>query len=717
MRGHPVRRTVGVILGVSVLVLLLAGAGAAAWVISVADSAPNIGDLRPKTEGATSTVYAADGSRLGFISSVVLRRPVTARDVPRVMGRATVAIEDRRFYQHQGVDYLGIVRAAVRNITSGKSLQGGSTLTMQLVRNLYLYDERSKKSLTRKIKEAKLAQELEKVHSKRWILQEYMNDVAYGTVGGQTAIGVQAAARMFFDKPARDLTLSEAALLAGLPQAPSEYNPFFSPSSAVKRRNEVLDSMAKSGAITPAQAVAGKRAPLGVKRNSYFQVRREGFFFDYVQQSLYRRYGAAAVRQGGLRIYTTIEPRLQDLARQSIAGQLNQPGDPASALVAIDPRNGYIRAMASSANYGTTKYNYAAQGQRQPGSTFKVMVLMAALRKGIDPTSTYYTSKELSPGWLQGYPSYGVSTYAHTYGGSMNLVTATLKSDNTVYAQLDADVGPEAVRQAAYDLGITAKLDAYPAEGLGGLTNGVSPLEMSNALATVSSGGIRNKPIAIRRVVFPSGRADDVGRPKRVRAFPDGVAAEARKILEQNVQAGTGTAANYGCPAGGKTGTTSDYKDAWFVGFTPEMSTAVWVGYPNPPIPMRSVHGITVAGGTFPAQIWHDFMSVAHGSYCGDFTPPTTPFQGSQFFGKYASTGGGNYSGGGGSNGGGGGTGGGTGGGGNGGGSRPNGAPAPQTGGGGGGGGNPNYNNPNLYATPPQGPPPTGGGGGAGTGH
>lgn len=708
------RRTVGVIIAVLATVLLLASVGAAAWVASVVDSTPDIGELKPRTEGATSTVYAADGSRLGFISSVVLRRPVTSRDIPRVMGQATVAIEDRRFYEHHGVDYLGIVRAAVRNLASGESLQGGSTLTMQLVRNLYLFDQRSKKSLTRKIKEAKLAQELERRHSKRWILAQYMNDVAYGTVGGQTAIGVQAAARMFFDKPARDLSLPEAALLAGLPQAPSEYNPFFSPSSALKRRNEVLGSMVKTGAITRAQAMAAKRAPLGTRRNSYFQERREGFFFDYVQQALYRRYGAATVRQGGLRIYTTIEPRLQELARQSIAGQLSDPGDPASALVAIDPRNGYIRAMASSASYGTTQYNYAAQGQRQPGSTFKVMVLMAALRKGIDPESTYYTSKPLEPGWLKGYPTYGVSTYSHDYGGSMNLVTATLKSDNTVYAQLDADVGPEAVRQAAYDLGITAKLDAYPAEGLGGLTNGVSPLEMANAFATIASAGIRNKPIAIQRVVFPGGRAEDLGKPRRVRAFPDGMAAEAQKILEENVQSGTGTAAGFGCPAAGKTGTTSDYKDAWFVGFTPEMATSVWVGYPNPPTPMTSVHGITVAGGTFPAQIWHDFMSVAHGSFCGSFPAPSQPFQGTPFFGRYASTGGGDYRSGGGYGGNGGANGGG-------GGTSPGSQPGNGGGGGGGagggaGGGNPNYRNPNLYETPPQGPPPTGGGGGGGGG-
>jgi penicillin-binding protein 1A len=448
--------------------------------------------------------------------------------------------------------------------------------------------------------------------------------------------------------------------------------------------------MAKAGMISPDRAQSAANEPLGVRLNRYFTARREQFFFDYVKDELGRRYGVNTVRQGGFKIYTTIDLKLQREARQAIAGQLNQPGDPSSAIVSIDPRNGYIRAMASSATYGKTRFNYATQAHRQPGSTFKVMVLMAALRRGVDPQSTNYTSHPLDPGWLKGYPGYRVETYSHSYGGSMNIVQATLKSDNTVYAQLDADMGPEAVRQTAYDMGITSKLDAYPAEGLGGLTHGVSPLEMADAFATIASGGFRNKPIAITRVVHPSGETDDLGKPKRVRAFDSSVTAEATKILHQNVQSGTGTAAEYGCPAAGKTGTTSDFKDAWFVGFEPHLSTAVWVGYPNPPIPMTSVHGISVAGGTFPAQIWHDYMNLAHGTFCQDFPPSSSPFQSNPFFGRYASTGGSRH--GGSSNGG----------------AYPSQryhAPSPGQ-----------YNNPNLYAAPPQprstAPPGTGNGGG-----
>ena len=620
---------VGILVGVGAL-------GVFGWVFSVAASSPDIGQLKAAEQGATSSVYAADGSRLGFISSVVLRSPVEGSKIPKQMGQATVAIEDRRFYDHAGIDYEGVVRAAMRNVSSGKTLQGGSTLTMQLARNLYIPGERSTKSLDRKIKESKWALELEQKHSKSWILDSYLNDVAYGTVGGQTAVGVQAAARMFFDKPVEDLTLAECALLAGLPQAPSQYNPFLNPEGAKARRAEVLDAMARSHYITQAQADSAKNDPLDTRRNTYFTTRREGFFFDYVTQELYRKYGVATVRQGGMRIDTTIEPKLQEAGRNAIVNELAGWGSdpPASALVSMDPHTGAIRAMVSSADYGQTKFNYAAQGHRQPGSTFKVMVLVAALRKGIDPYSTTYESKELSPGWLDGYPSYGVSTYSHSYGGSMSLVEGTLKSDNTVYAQLDADVGPEAVRQTAYDMGVTTKLDAFPAEGLGGLTIGVSPLEMANAYSTLAAGGVHVKPTAIRKVTFPDGRVEDLGKPQRNRVFSDGIAYTASDILQQNIQSGTGTAAGFGCPAGGKTGTTSDYKDAWFVGYTPNIATAVWVGYANPP---RSMYGVT--GGSYPAQIWHDFMSVAHGSSCDSFPQPTEPFSGQTFFGDHASSG------------------------------------------------------------------------------
>ena len=358
-----------------------------------------------------------------------------------------------------------------------------------------------------------------------------------------------------------------------------------------------------------------------------------------MQEQLIEQYGVGVFRRGGLKIHTTIDPTLQDAARQAITGQLPYPDDPSSAIVSIDPSNGYIRAMASSGTYKDRTFNLAAQGHRQPGSAFKTMVLTTAIRKGVDPNRTTYASKPLQPRPGRRSPPWEVKTYDGSYGGTMTLTQATLASDNTVYAQLILDLGPKAVRETAKLMGITTKLDAYPAEGLGGLRLGVSPLEMANAYATLASGGMRNKPKAITKVEFPDGKSDDLGKPERERAFSDGVAYEVTKILEQNVQAGTGTAARLGCPAAGKTGTTDNFNDAWFVGYTPQLASSVWVGYPNALVEMSSVHGIGVAGGTFPAAIWHDYMMVAHGDDCESFPEPTEPAQFSPFFGKYATTG------------------------------------------------------------------------------
>ncbi|MEA2278301.1 MAG: penicillin-binding protein [Solirubrobacteraceae bacterium] len=631
-------RALFLILGLGVTAVAIAGIVAVGWVISVANGAPSLDTRKPIELGATSRVYAADGTRLGFIQADVLRTPILESEIPDVLRQATVAVEDRRFYQHTGVDFEGIVRAALKNVESKKDIQGGSTLTMQLVRNLYT-GERARTGIAgykRKIREAKLAQELEDRHpghqGKLWILDKYVNSVPYGTVGGQTAVGVQAAARVFFNKPASALTLPEAALLAGLPQAPSDYNPFLDRGAALTRRNDVLQRMADQHYISQNTADTTMAMPLGVHHSSFYTQRREGYFFDYVKQTLIDKYGLDTVRRGGLRIDTTIDLRMQELARKSMKGQLGAP-DRSGAIVTIDPRNGYIRAMASSSNYGDSKFNLAAQGHRQAGSTFKVIVLMDALRRGVDPNSTTYVSRRLSPGWLPTAPSYEVQTYSHTYGGSMNLVRATLKSDNSVYAQLDADLGPQSVAQTARDMGITSPLHGYPAEGLGGLTDGVSPLEMARAYATIANGGWRMKPIAITKVTFPDHHVDDLGKPRRFKVFTDGVAYEAIKILKQNITGGTGfpNATVIGCPAGGKTGTVDNFSDAWFVGFTPHLSTAMWVGHATSRVPMPGV-----AGGTIPATIWGHYMKSARGSYCGDFPQPTVPFQPQPFFGKFA---------------------------------------------------------------------------------
>jgi penicillin-binding protein 1A len=625
--------------GLVVTGVAIAGAVAVAWVINVANGAPSLDTKKPIELGATSRIYASDGkTRLGFINANILRTPVTSAEIPDVAREATVAIEDRRFYEHKGVDYEGIIRAGVKNLESKKDIQGGSTLTMQLVRNLYT-GERTRSGVAgykRKIREAKLAQELEDRHpgrpGKQWILNKYVNSVPYGTVGGQTAVGIQAASRVFFDKPAARLTLRESALLAGLPQAPSDYNPFLDRAAALARRNEVLQRMADQGYITQAVADQTKQMGLGVKHNRYYTAKREGYVFDYVKQYLIDRYGLDTVRRGGLRVDTTIDLHLQKLARKAMDGNLGAP-DRVGAIVTVDPKTGYVKAMASSTSYGDSKWNLAAQGKRQAGSTFKVMVLMDALRRGVNPNSTSYTSRPLAPGWLPSNPSYEVHTFGRTYGGSMNLVTATLKSDNTVYAQLDADLGPETVAQTARDMGITSPLHGYPAEGLGGLSEGVSPLEMARAYATIANGGYRMKPIVVRKVTFPNGHVDDLGKPVRHKVFDDGVTYEATQILEKNVQGGTGTKAQIGCPAGGKTGTVDNFTDAWFVGFTPKLVTAVWVGHPHDPYPL----GPNAQGGAIAAPVWGAYMKQAKGKFCGDFPKPKVPFTPQPFSGHYAS--------------------------------------------------------------------------------
>jgi penicillin-binding protein 1A len=506
------------------------------------------------------------------------------------------------------------------------------------VRALYIKDP--KRDFARKIREAKLASELEDKHSKTWILHNYLNTVPYGTVGGRTAIGIEAAAVTFFNKHAQNLTLDEAALLAGLPQAPSQYNPFRNQEAAVARRNEVLRAMADNGYITRAEAVEAAAEPLKLKHGTRYITRREPYFFDFVQEQLIERYGFGVVRRGGLRIHTTINPAVQDLARQAITGQLYDPADPSGALVSIDPSNGYIRAMASSGTYQDRTFNLAAQGHRQPGSSFKTMVLTAAIRAGVDPNRTTYVSKPLKINDPDaGVLDWEVQTYSHSYSGTMTIKSATLASDNTVYAQLILDIGPKKVCQTAKDLGIKTKLDCYPAEGLGGLRLGVTPLEMANAYATLAAGGVRSEPKAIKRVVFPDGKSEDLGKPERKRVLTDGQADAVTQILEANVLGGTGTAAQIGCPAAGKTGTTDNFNDAWFVGYTPHLSTAVWVGFPDAQVSMEATRIGSVAGGTWPAMIWHDFMTTAHGDNCDDFPAPTEPAEFSPFFGKYATTG------------------------------------------------------------------------------
>jgi len=592
-----------VVLGAAVSVALGVGAGAALTAGCSLDS------LRPVEIGQNSFVYARDGSLLGSIPADRNREPVTLGHMSKWLPVATVSIEDKRFWHHGGVDFVGIARAAWTDVTAGKALQGGSTITQQLVRNLYTGQQ---KTFNRKLREACLSIKLADRWPRTKILDEYLNTVYYGN----HAYGVEAAAQTYFSRRASRLNLLQAALLAGLPQAPSIYDPLHNPRAALQRRSEVLQAMLDTGAITPAQyAAAARSRSLGLEPGRIYTHIKEPYFFTYVRDELEREYGANTVREGGLRVYTTIDPRLQRLAQKAILGILPYRTDPAAAIVSIVPGTGAIRAMTAVVRTKGNQFNLAAQSGRQAGSTFKTFVLASAIEKGVDPDSTYYTSApftcSIGP-WCQ--PPWTVHTYDNTYSGSESLTRATLQSDNTVYAQLTLDVGPQYVWQMAHRLGVHMAPDKPVASiGLGSLA--VSPLDMAAAYATFPAMGIYAKPMAITKVILPGGKVDTAsgwGKPQTKRALSQGVAWKVNDVLRQNAEYGTGAGSGDGIhPNAGKTGTTENHADAWFDGYTRQLSTVVWMGYPKGEIPMLDVHGVAVAGATYPVPIWHDYMAAA----------------------------------------------------------------------------------------------------------
>jgi penicillin-binding protein 1A len=591
-----------------------AGVGGTAAVLAYGSSC-SLSSLTRTEIGANSFVYAADGSLLGSIPAERNREPVGAGDMSLWIRKATIAIEDRRFFDHGGVDLEGIARAAVADVKAGAIVEGGSTITQQLVRNLYISREQT---LQRKVKEACLAAKLDGEWTKQRILTEYLNQVYYGN----HAYGIEAAAQTYFSKPAGELDLSESALLAGLTQAPSVYDPFTVPARALARRREVLGAMLDTGVVTPRIYSKALKTRVKLTPGRLYERIREPYFFGYVRDKLIDVYGAESVRSGGLKVYTTIVPRYQRLAEQAIRDTLTQSTDPAAALISISPRTGAIRAMAAVVpNRPKNQFNLLSQARRQPGSTFKTFVLTAAVEQGINPDSTYYVS---APFTYKVHPAgncddgtwWCVHTYANDYYGWSSIRSATIRSDNSVYAQLTLDVGPQRVAEVARRMGVRSQLDvngAYvPSIGLGSIA--VSPLDLASSYATLAAGGVHAEPMAIRRVVLPDGRADSEagwGVPIRRRAVSEGTAAIVTRILEQNVQSGTGTRAAFGRPAAGKTGTNEEFADAWFAGYTPELATTVWMGFTSGEIPMLNVHGIAVSGGSFPAEIWRLFMQPA----------------------------------------------------------------------------------------------------------
>jgi penicillin-binding protein 1A len=631
-----------------VCVLSMGGLAVAGWVIKVAHSAPNLSQVRAEKHGAPSKIYAAGGTLMGAIYSPEVH--YNSKGFPRRLKQATIATEDRRFYQHGALDYEGIVRAAIKDVVHGSTaLQGASTLTMQLVDNEYLprkyRNARAAHDLKYKIVQAKLAEQLEAKHSKNWILDGYLNNVPYGTVGNQTAYGAGAASWMFFDRPVSKLNLVQAALLAGLPQAPSEYNPFLFPQAARTRRAHVLGSMVRAGYITQAEANRADGARLEVKHDAPDNSHLDPYVFNYIeQQAAYdlcpkHPGNCPTLTNGGLKIKTTIDMHQQAVATESLrdhASLFAEEGGPGvgGGLASVNASNGHIEAIATSGDYAETKVNYATSAMRQTGSAFKVFALMELIHdyEG-SPDLTYYDSKPLNAGWLPDDPTWSVHTDDYAYSGSINITTATYLSDNTVFAQLAADLGWAKLDKMAHAMGITSTLTGNPSEVLGGLTYGTTPLQMADAYATIADGGVHHAPTIINEIVFPDGSVRKFGNSPGHRVFSYAESYAADQVLKEVLihPGATGTAAYYGCPAAGKTGTAENLANAWFVGYTPKVSTAVWVGNPKGNVAM-----IDGFGGILAAPVWKQYMESTDGGYCGDWTAPTEPFTGTEFTGPHS---------------------------------------------------------------------------------
>ena len=521
-------------------------------------------------------------------------------------------MEDVRFYDHSGIDLRGIARAFISNIF-GADLQGGSSITQQLAKNAFLTQDRT---IIRKVKEAFIAIQLEQKYTKQEILEMYLNEIYFG----QGAYGVESAALTYFGKHAEDLSLAECAMLAGLPKSPNYYSPLSNPKAGVERQHVVLDQMLKYGYISEAQAKEAKTQKL-VYATSVNKKNSLKYFIDYCTQQVVEKYGYDAVYKQGLKIYTTIDTKMQKAANDSLDNLPNYYTDenkrvqPQVAIVAVDPQTGYIKAMVGGR--GTDQFNRAVLAERQPGSAFKPFVYLAAVDNGISP-ATVIDDKELDFA-----KDWNPQNYDRAWHGKMSMRTALINSYNIPAILIAQKVGPSTVIDYAKKMGITSLVTSGSANdnnlaiALGGLTRGVTPLEMSSAFAVLANNGSYNKPIAITKIVDRTGKVlyeskvspEQVVNPKSVYLLVD--------MMREVMTRGTGTGAAIGRPAAGKTGTTSDYKDAWFVGFTPDLSTCVWIGDDNGE-PLNRM-----TGGNEPAYIWRDFMAAALANVpASDFVKP-----------------------------------------------------------------------------------------------
>ncbi len=555
-------------------------------------------DIRPP---ATSTIYDINGNELANVHATENRMPVKIAQVPKNLQNAFVAVEDNRFYDHMGIDFRGILRAVWSNISGRTIAEGGSTITQQLAKNAYLTQERT---LKRKVQEVFLALQLERQYTKQEILELYLNQIYFG----EGAYGVQAASKTYFNKNVEDLTLNECAMLAGIPKSPNYYSPLTNLQAAQDRKATVLEQMVKYGYIDSQNASQAKKETLNLVSPTQKETNEASYFIDYVTQILIDKYGADAVYKEGLKIYTTLDIDMQRAAEEAMQHlptymtDENGVKQPQGALVCIDPHTGHIKAMVGGR--GTDQFNRATMAERQPGSAFKPFVFAAALENKFTP-STVIDDSPLKIG------SWAPQNYTRTFSGKVSLRKVAEQSLNIPTVKIAQKLGIEKPIYYAQEMGISTFVMEGPqndknlSTALGGLTKGVTPLEITSAYGTFANKGVHVSPVAIVKILDRNGKVLEEAAAEQRSVISEASASELTGMLEGVIQHGTGTRANIGRPAAGKTGTTSDYHDAWFVGYTPDLVAGVWIGNDN----NTSLNGM--GGGNQPAEIWKLFMTKA----------------------------------------------------------------------------------------------------------
>ncbi len=588
------------------------------------NSLPTLEELTPSPIAQTSKVYALDGSLITEFHAEENREIVKFSNMSPFIKDAVVAVEDKRFFDHQGVDYVRIFGAMVADIRAGDLAQGGSTITQQYVKNVYFTFE---KTFRRKINEALTAVQLERNYTKEKILEMYLNTILFGN----GAYGIEKASEIYFGVDARDLTLPQAALLAGLVQAPEVHSPFNDLENSKLRRDHVLKLMYEQEFIGTQEYLDALAAPIILNNNpvdnTQFASRIAPYFVDFIKQQLYdQKFTDYDVFKGGLRIYTTLDIDLQDKAETAVKNIFPEEIDPSYSLISIDPANGYIYALIGGKDYGSNKFNIATQGKRQPGSVFKTLVLMESIRQNISPSNTFNPNGPITIDMEEG-PDWIVDNYGgQKFEDEMSVTDGTIYSVNVVYAQLMMRVGAENVEKLCNEMEIY-DIGNNPAIALGGLEVGITPLDISKVFQTLASSGTYRQPVSILKITDPEGNIlyeydpDAEGSTKKILEEPE--AYYVTQILQKVIESGTGRGANIGRPAFGKTGTTSDLRDAWFAGGTPDLVTVVWIGHTESNQPMEPINDRVVVGGTYPADIWREYMLLAHeGKQVSNFKVP-----------------------------------------------------------------------------------------------